>query len=149
MESKCKNRELQKDSESEIILKSIKCKFYEVTTFSSKACQLSLSQVRVILHFSWRKYTLTISVEGNFGCHITEGGVDAEVFQQFLDQYLIPKLMPFNGTNPHSVVILDNAAIHHVESVVASLEGLGVLVHFLPPYYIALIKMQLRNVLLK
>ena len=54
-----------------------------------------------------------ISVEGNFGCHITEGGVDAEVFQQFLDQYLIPKLMPFNGTNPHSVVILDNAAIHH------------------------------------
>ena len=34
-------------------------KFYEVTTFSSKACQLSLSQVRVILHFSWRKYTLT------------------------------------------------------------------------------------------
>ena len=34
----------------------------------------------------------------------------------------------------HSVVILDNAAIHHVESVVTSLEGLGVLVHFLPPY---------------
>ena len=77
-----------------------------------------------------------ISVEGSFGCHITEGRVDAEVFQQFLDQYLIPKLMPFNGTNPHSVVILDNAAIHHIESVVASLEGLGVLpvVHFLPPY---------------
>ena len=46
-----------------------------------------------------------ISVEGNFGCHITEGRVDAEVFHQFLDQYLIPKLMPFNGTNPHSVVI--------------------------------------------
>ena len=66
-----------------------------------------------------------ISVEGNFGCHISEGGVDAEVFQQFLDQYLIPKLMPFNGTNPHSVVILDNAAIHHVESVVASLYGSG------------------------
>ena len=42
--------------------------------------------------------------------------------------------MSFNGTNPHSVVILDNAAIHHVESVVASLEGLAVLVHFLPPY---------------
>ena len=46
-----------------------------------------------------------ISVEGNFGCHITEGGIDAEVFQQFLDQYLIPKLMSFKGTNPHSVVI--------------------------------------------
>ena len=66
---------------------------------------------------------------------ITEGRVDAEVFQQFLDQYLIPKLMPFNGTNPHFVVISDNAAIYHLESVVTSLEGLGVLVHFfLPPY---------------
>ena len=42
--------------------------------------------------------------------------------------------MPFNGTNPHSVVILDNAAIHHVKSVVASLKGLGVLVHLLSPY---------------
>ena len=59
LKSKCKNREVQEDSESEIIFKRIKCKFYEVTTFSSKACQLSLSQVRVFLHFSWRKYTLT------------------------------------------------------------------------------------------
>ena len=49
----------------------------------------------------------------------------------------------------HSVVILDNAAIHHVErlSVVTSLEGLGVLVHFLPPY--SPDKNAIENVLLK
>ena len=35
----------------------MKCKFYEVTNFISEAYQFSLSQVRVVLHFSWRKYT--------------------------------------------------------------------------------------------
>ncbi len=29
---------------------------------------------------------------------------------------------------------MDNASIHHVQNVVQTLEGLGVLVYFLPPY---------------
>ena len=33
-----------------------------------------------------------------------------------------------------SVVILDNASIHHTENVVKATEDIGVLVHFLPPY---------------
>ena len=70
LKSKCKIWDVQKDLESEIILKSIKCKFYEVITFISKACQLSLSQVQVFLHFSWRKYTLTQQV-----AIVTAGGI--------------------------------------------------------------------------
>ncbi len=42
--------------------------------------------------------------------------------------------MPFNGMNPHSVVVLDNCSIHHYTEVVATLNEIGVLVHFLPPY---------------
>lgn len=42
--------------------------------------------------------------------------------------------MPFNGTNPHSVVIVDNCAIHHVEHIVKSIQDVGAMVHFLPPY---------------
>lgn len=42
--------------------------------------------------------------------------------------------MPFNGTNPHSVIVLDNASIHHVDKVVELLHSLGALVLFLPPY---------------
>ena len=42
--------------------------------------------------------------------------------------------MPFNGINPHSVVVLDNCAIHHVAEVKSMLEEIGVLVHYLPPY---------------
>ena len=42
--------------------------------------------------------------------------------------------MPFDGFNPHSVVVLDNCAIHHVCEVQTMLEQVGVLVHYLPPY---------------
>ena len=55
-------------------------------------------------------------------------------FQTFLDMELTPQLLPFNGVNPRSVVIMDNASIHHAGQVVESLEDLGVLMYFLPPY---------------
>ena len=42
--------------------------------------------------------------------------------------------MPFNGINPHSVVVLDNCSIHHIPEVIASIHDVGALVLFLPPY---------------
>ena len=42
--------------------------------------------------------------------------------------------MPYNGINPHSVVVLDNCSIHHLAEVIASIEDVGALVLFLPPY---------------
>ena len=42
--------------------------------------------------------------------------------------------MPFNGINPHSIVVLDNCAIHHTAEVKSMLKWIGVLVHFLLPY---------------
>ena len=42
--------------------------------------------------------------------------------------------MPFNGENPHSIVVLDNAAIHHVDGIKRMIEEVGALVMFLPPY---------------
>ena len=42
--------------------------------------------------------------------------------------------MPFNGINPHSILVLDNAAIHHVDSVIARIKVIGCLLLFLPPY---------------
>ena len=35
---------------------------------------------------------------------------------------LLPHLNPFNGVNPRSVVIMDNATIHHVDQVVDLVE---------------------------
>ena len=62
---------------------------------------------------------------------MVEGSVTADVFQDYIDQCL---LMPFNGSNPRSIVVMDNAAIHHVDHIVDTFEQLGVLIHFLPPY---------------
>ena len=34
--------------------------------------------------------------------YVVRGSVDGEVFLDFLERYLLPCLMPFNGTNPNS-----------------------------------------------
>ena len=39
-----------------------------------------------------------------------------------------------NCTNPRSVVVMDNASIHHVDKVVALIEEVGAIVIYLPPY---------------
>ena len=54
---------------------------------------------------------------------------------EFVRDVLLPHLMPFNGINPRSVVIMDNASIHHVEEVINLIEiQAGARVLFLPPY---------------
>ena len=47
---------------------------------------------------------------------------------------LLPQLLPYNGVNARSVVILDNASIHHIESATHLIEESGALAIFLPPY---------------
>ena len=42
--------------------------------------------------------------------------------------------MLFNGLNEHSIVVLDNCSIHHVDGIVEMIQEVGALVHFLPPY---------------
>ena len=43
--------------------------------------------------------------------------------------------MPFNGSNPRSIFVMDNASIHHVEDVVNLIEQqIQAKIIFLPPY---------------
>ena len=61
-------------------------------------------------------------------------GADHEEFTKFVEEFLLPQLQPFNGTNARSVVIL-NASIHHAEGMVDLIQSTGALVYsFLPPY---------------
>ena len=62
------------------------------------------------------------------------GTANGEVFYTFVQTHLLPQLMPYNGTNPHSVVVLDNCSIHHLSEVVSSIQEVGAHVLFLPPY---------------
>ena len=75
-----------------------------------------------------------LSTEGIKDMYIAEGSVDGETFLDFIRRCLIPVLVPFDGLSPNSVVVMDNASIHHVDSVVKSILSVGALVRFLPPY---------------
>ena len=75
-----------------------------------------------------------LSTEGILDTYITQDSVNAETFLEFIDKSLLQHIMPFNGINPCSVVLLDNASIHHVDDVVHAIRSVGALVHFLPPY---------------
>ena len=65
--------------------------------------------------------------------YITEGTVDGKNLD-FIKDYLLPILLPFN-VNPYSVVIMDNASIHHVcevEDLIVNQAGARLC--YLPPY---------------
>ena len=74
-----------------------------------------------------------MSAKGLLDCKVLHGSVNGDSFYE-LHTHLIAHLQPFNGSNPHSVVILHNASIHHTEDVVKAIEDVGAIVHFLPPY---------------
>ena len=55
-----------------------------------------------------------ISVEDLLDVKIIYETADGDCFYDFVQKYVIPHLIPFNGHKPHSVIIMDNCAIHHV-----------------------------------
>ena len=85
-----------------------------------------------------KRYTsiAAMSVDGIEDSYITEGNVNGDKFLEYVRRSLLLSLMPFNGTNPRSIiiVIMDNASVHHVEEVVTTIEGVGALVKFLLAY---------------
>ena len=67
--------------------------------------------------------------------YITEGTIYGEKFADFVKDYLLPILLPFNNLNPYSVVIMDNASIHHVRDVEELIVNqTGARLCYLPPY---------------
>lgn len=76
-----------------------------------------------------------MSLEGIHDVCLLEDSVNGDKFADFIKNNLLPILQPFNGVNPFSVVIMDNAAIHHVDSVTDLIENqAGAHLLFLPPY---------------
>jgi len=56
---------------------------------------------------------------------LIKGTVDSDLFFDFVRGDLLPQLQPFDGMNPHSMVILDNCSIHHIESIHEFFKHLG------------------------
>ena len=75
-----------------------------------------------------------MSMQGMEDAYIVEENVNGDVFERFVRTSLLPILKPFNGTNSHSVVVMDNASIHHLDKIAQMIAGVGALLRFLPPY---------------
>jgi len=48
---------------------------------------------------------------------LAEGTVNGTKFEEFIEFSLLPLFNPFNWSNKHSVVVMDNASIYHVGNV--------------------------------
>ena len=79
------------------------------------------------LFISWKRYSSTcaVGVDGILDIYNTKGNVNEDTFCNFLER-LVPKLMPFNGRNPRSIVKVDNVTFHHCSHVLATIESAGV-----------------------
>ena len=62
---------------------------------------------------------MVISTAGIHDVFIAEGTMNGDRFTKFVRIVLLPHLNPFN---PRSVVIMDNATIHHVDQIVHLVE---------------------------
>lgn len=58
-----------------------------------------------------------ISTDRIHDLYLHYGTMNGDYFVRFVRTYLLPVLQPFNWVNARSIVILDNASIHHVEEV--------------------------------
>ncbi len=65
---------------------------------------------------------------------ILEGTTNGEAFTTFLEHRILPIMQPFNGINPRSILVLDNASIHHVNKVIELTNSKGVMIRFMPAY---------------
>ena len=71
-----------------------------------------------------------MSMDGMLDIHTTTQNVDADVFCEYIERCYLPHLLPFNSINPRSVVVMDNARIHHVDKVVPLIEEVRAVVIF-------------------
>ena len=64
-----------------------------------------------------------VSTSGVLDYQVVCRPVNGEKFFEIVRKTLLPHLMPYNGINPHSVVVMDNASIHHIEGVKEIING--------------------------
>lgn len=76
------------------------------------------------------KYSIigAVSISEITAALYTESSVDGEIFLNFIENYLAPKL------KTEQLVILDNVSFHKVKGVKEIIESVGAKVIYLPPY---------------
>lgn len=73
-----------------------------------------------------------ITLEGYVAWRVYHGSFTTALFNEFIEQQLLPFMRPFPA--PCSVLVMDNHSIHHSEELEALCNNKGVHLIFLPPY---------------
>lgn len=60
--------------------------------------------------------------------------IDSEIFLDWLEDYLVPVLGKYESLAPRSIVVLDNASIHHSDEVMDVIEEAGAKILYTAPY---------------
>ena len=86
--------------------------------------------VAKVPHGHWSTTTLiaALGMEGIRCSTVVDGPVNADVFESFVDQVLVPEL------RPGDVVVMDNLSSHKRVRTRALIEACGAELAFLPPY---------------
>ncbi len=95
----------------------------------------SVTPIKYCLYISGKRISAisAISTRRVEDVYLAEGGVNGDTCD-FIRKCLLPVLLPFNGSNPRSIIVIDNASIHHIDQVVQLISGAGALLWFLPAY---------------
>ena len=72
-----------------------------------------VTPINYCLYTSGRQISVisAISTRGVEDVYLAEGGVNGDTFCDFIKKCLLPVLMPFNGSNPRSIVVIDTRAV--------------------------------------
>ena len=74
------------------------------------------------------------TIDGYIKALVFDGTCDGDIFEGFIIDQVLPLCNPY--PNPRSVIVLDNASVHHKnrQNIEAACRRHGVLLRFLPPY---------------
>ncbi|GBB88280.1 hypothetical protein RclHR1_14820005 [Rhizophagus clarus] len=86
----------------------------------------------VFVRGKWYTILLALTLDGFIAADIIEGSCNKERFQTFILTQVLPQMNEF--PNKNSVIVMDNAKIHHDEKLIESIEQMGCKVLYLLPY---------------
>ena len=107
--------------------KSVRKYGYSLRGIPPRTCQLFVGGKRV-------SAIPVMTTRGIEDVYTTTDSVNGEKFVEFFCQCVLPIIMPFDGQNSRSIVVMDNASIHHLDKVHEIITGVGAKLCFLPPY---------------
>jgi len=73
-----------------------------------------------------------LTLNGIVTCTVVEGSMTKALFLEYLEHNVLPKCMAYPG--PMSVLVMDNARIHHGPQIPELCAQFGVRIKYLPPY---------------